>query len=512
MIDTIEFQLHDLRVHKAIADVLYQRHNETGVTKLQKVSDVEREKPSTKLVDYTYFHQSENEVLNCYWDKIPSHNYDIAFKIDFNKDLIQFNCSIPKYFYKTNVFLLTPEFNSPEYYRFRDSKIIDQLKGVYPLLRNFFIKFFKNEFDQLPYREDHLRIVRIDLCYNFVFNKATEAVEYMNYLKACKKKYLRKDSKATQYETSVYFPQKNYTFKIYHKLPEFLKHDLKELKSRHLINEAQERKLKLLASRTIRYEVEFREKYLNYLFKREIFRKKCHVWQNGLKVFNSLNEEKQTVLYKGQRIDLLKLPRKEKLRFKYVKSIIGKTFHFHLASPVNEWNESTLDYIDEIKAGKPSEYSFNSHQHFNKALYSILCDKFYSLIKEFQVQYLNDITVIVNDLSIKKADVNDMSKSFSDISGRGYNADATGISLNKMKQLLTLLQSHTFKQIQDEKLIPERTLRRYQKYMKSYGVDLSKGVHGESILKRNNILLYDSFLVENFDLSNFYIPLQSNIL
>lgn len=512
MIDTVVFTLHDLKYHKAIADTLYQRHNQTGVTRLQKVSDSEKEKPSLKLVDYTYFHETENEVLNCYWDKIPSHNYDIAFKLDFNKDRIEFNCSIPKYYYRTNVFLLTPEFNSPDYHQFRDSGILHQLQSMYPLLKNFFLRFFKDQFDELPWLETNLEINRLDLCYNFVFGTSGEAVDYMNYLKAAKKKYLRKDSKATQYESSVYFPQKNYTFKIYHKLPEFLKHDLKELKSRGHLDKTIERKLKLLASRTIRYEVEFRSKYMNYLFKREIFRSKCPVWKNGYSVFTSISEETQTVNYKGKRIPLLELPRKEKLRLKYVKSMMGRSFHFHLASAVHEWNKSTLDYLDEIREAQTRQYTFLAHQQFGKLLFNQLCKKFHALIKEFQVTYLNDINEAVHDLSIKKANIDEMSIKLNQLTGRGHDADTNGVSLNKLKQVLTLLQTHTFKQIEEDNLVPRRTLMRYKKFMMNYKIDISKGVHGKSILKRNNILLYDNFLLENSELSFFYLPLRSNTL
>jgi len=228
MIDTVEFVIHNLDRHTHLTEFLHRKLSGEGVSKeLVEKPDIS---PVMKMKGVTMFHETGNQIETAYWNKIPSYNYEIAYKIDILRDRIEFNLSIPKYMYATNVFMFLPKFNTPEYQSIIRKTVKQQFLTIYPYFRKFFQFFVNKSLSGVFVDPTLIEIKRLDLCYNFVFDTQAEAETYINYLKRARKRYFRKTGKNTQYESAIYFPQKNTTFKVYHKLPEFLKHDYRKLR------------------------------------------------------------------------------------------------------------------------------------------------------------------------------------------------------------------------------------------------------------------------------------------
>lgn len=525
MIDTIEFSIHDLKSNSRLADFLHRAKWDEGLTKKQKGVDQERDLPSIKMKDYTYFHETGNEIEQAYFNKLKSYNYEIAYKIDHLKDRIEFNISIPKYLYSTNVFLFLPTYDSLEYYSFIETNVKNQLLKIYPYLMKFFKFFFAKEFGSIEIDNSNIEITRLDMCYNFLFRSENESKTYLSYLKRSRKKFQRKDSKATQYESSVYFPQKNMTFKIYHKLPEFLKHDLK-----HLKKQAEEKGQKIksldqiqdLASRTIRYEIEFRKPFFNYVFKNHIFRKNDPIWKEAKELWRTKQDKRiefegsikniEVVKFNGKFIPLMELPKKQKKLLRYADAIMNKRFTFwhdlQYDKIAKRWSESSLDWIDEIKEGVKNQYSYYQEQRFSKELFEQCVNRFYAELKHFHVTYANEMFTILQRVKKEKKQDDIVTEFYSEMNKQtGKKAQPLhGISIPKLEQILLLLQKYSFDQILKDGLVPRRTLMRYKSLLKQFNIN-DNVAFGSEIKKENNLRLYDYFIKDNLVLTHYLLNL-----
>ena len=106
MIDTVEFRVHDLKKHLRVAQWLDRHYAKSGKT----VSIVEGEDPFTVEQKVNFrtrlrYHDTGNEHTVAHFNQLRSDHYTIAYKIDYIRDFIAFNVSIPKYIYGTNILL-----------------------------------------------------------------------------------------------------------------------------------------------------------------------------------------------------------------------------------------------------------------------------------------------------------------------------------------------------------------------------------------------------------------------
>lgn len=105
------------------------------------------------------------------------------------------------------------------------------------------------------------QIFRIDLCYNWIFKTKEETETVIEFFKRleCSRK------KKVPYPTSVTFLGSAYLIRFYLKYPEFLAHDYKDLKGD---DKTSDRTLGLLlwAEKIVRFEIEFKKKYLEGVF------------------------------------------------------------------------------------------------------------------------------------------------------------------------------------------------------------------------------------------------------
>jgi len=305
MIDTIVLRFHDLRIHASL--MRYLRDDYSGYTTSTAVV------PREKLKDMDHLHHittrekldilkmnksgeflvrfQKNKKLN------NSHHYYLAYHIDTQKDYIEFNFSIPKYIFGTNILMFVNHFNNKNFAYHLNGEIKYNLKHAFPRLKGFIKHFVNAEFGELPIRWDFVEVNRIDLCYNQVFNSKDDALRYLEYQKQIKKKHAREDGDyLREYQTSIMYKTKRYSAKIYHKGTEYEKHDKREHRK---INKEKGRNyfniegLQRFSDKILRYEITFRSSYLSYLFRQNIFRRRCEYHQNSLEIYKEVESKKR---------------------------------------------------------------------------------------------------------------------------------------------------------------------------------------------------------------------------
>jgi len=272
----------------------------------------------------------------------------------------------------------------------------------YYKLMNFLFNFFKNEFIGCPVDQRDVEINRIDVCFNQIFPNKKEALKYLNYQKRIKKKHSREDmeiedtfERVITKTTSIMYVSQRYSAKIYHKGAEYQKHDAK----RHIqfnrkknkqyfnINDIQD-----LADRILRYELTIRNKQLNYLHKKYIFRSNCPIYRKYYTIYNDVLRKEQKNDRIGKAIGILPEEKrvlyakehpyepitKEEWQIKRVVSrlITSKThFMMDVDESVKIYNRQTIDTKCNIA-------SFSRKLLF--ACTDLLCD----FIDQFQIREL----------------------------------------------------------------------------------------------------------------------------
>ena len=221
MIDTIKFfvSIPDVQVLNRIRSISEQ---------------IKREDLKTGKIRFV-FHTTEI--------KVGSYNKSINVKITDNlyNQGLYIELSIPKYAKGNNIEMLLP----------RELPTIIE-------------KLAQETTTQLATQLPHFstwEIFRLDLCYNWIFKNQQETETVMGFLQRID--YPRK--KKILYPTSVMFLGSAYLIRFYLKYPEYLAHDYKDLSDE---DKASYRTYELLsyAERIVRFEVEFKKKYLKGIF------------------------------------------------------------------------------------------------------------------------------------------------------------------------------------------------------------------------------------------------------
>ena len=292
MIDTVVLRLHNLTKYDLLIRRLRQKKNKGFTIKkatwqieeAQRMRKIGIKKPEERLnimeLNRTGEHLITTEVSK---QVNSSAHYAFSYRIDHTRDFIEFNFSIPKYRFGSNVLMFVEHQTDPHFKYTQNRTLEHNINRSIPAFFSFIEYFLHNEFilDKIDLMD--VEINRIDLCFNQVFKSKDDAMQYFNYQKRLRKKYSRaEDGGKTDYNTSFMYSTKRSSSKIYHKGTEYRKHDLKEhLKINH--DKGYEyfdtKKYLELADRILRYEVTIRSAELNYLFKHKIFRKNCPSFQ-----------------------------------------------------------------------------------------------------------------------------------------------------------------------------------------------------------------------------------------
>jgi II/X family phage/plasmid replication protein len=221
MIDTIKFfvSIPDVQVLNGIRSVSEQ---------------IKREDLKTGKLKYV-FHTTEI--------KVGSYSKSINIKITdnlYNQGLF-IELSIPKYAKGNNIEMLQPR-ELPQIIEKLAQDITTQLATPLPHFSTW-------------------EIFRLDICYNWIFKTKQETETVMGFLQRID--YPRK--KKTIYPTSVTFLGTAYLIRFYLKYPEYLAHDYKDLSGEETLGHKTFNLLSY-AARIVRFEVEFKKKYLQGIF------------------------------------------------------------------------------------------------------------------------------------------------------------------------------------------------------------------------------------------------------
>ena len=168
-----------------------------------------------------------------------SSDYRTKFKISENSDSIEFELSIPKYFYNHNIAQFVPNIDSK---RYKDNPFsIREFYGQTDLLHQRLIEFIYTFFSDLANLLDmpdlafdihNIEIKRLDFCYNQIFPSYEMVLDFLTQQRKFYKSRLRKDTIIQDdRETSFYYRHSvdGFYFKIYAKYDEFKNVDLPKI-------------------------------------------------------------------------------------------------------------------------------------------------------------------------------------------------------------------------------------------------------------------------------------------
>ena len=478
MIDTVEFRIHDIQTHLGLANYLDRKQTGTGKSISIRAGTAEDMTPQQKLVHKTYiqYHDTGNVTQVAQFNELKSSHYSIAYKIDYLRDFIAFNVSIPKYIFGTNII----HYNRPPTHRaFSASKHADinvNLSESYKRLFKFFQKFFVAEFGSIEIYPQLVEINRIDLCYNQVFDSKDDAFEYLNQLRKLKKKYARDASNYSRdWKTSIVYKTDRYSFKVYHKGTEFAKNDAPKLRE---INESgtgsfDVAQYQSFADRILRYELTLRNSQIGHLYMHKLFRSGCEIWQAGLKLWNKAKQKKSAGASKYFDFRAGLEPEERKL-IDYVNHHINKSKKFYLAG---DERMSTFDNETSHPAffAYPQKRErFNQASLFTPELWALLCSRFTTLLDEFKIDLHEDSSGVLRKVEAYNLKiVADRDKLISlgfDKKSALYKEIPPTISVQKMKVLLTMLETQTFEEIADSNVFDRQTWWRHRKTLAAVGV------------------------------------------
>lgn len=481
MVDTIVLRVHDLRRHSDLVGIV--NTNFKGTSKntaylTEEEADVIRNSPVIDGKTYIdYFHNPKSgthlvrfksqEKMNC------SGHYYFHVLENIDKDYLEFNFSIPKYYYGTNVMMYVPHIRNKSFNYQYHSSLHHNLEEAYGRLLSFIRYFFKREF---PYENivdfSLVEVNRIDLCFNQVFDDKRSALEYLEYQKMIRKKNLKATSNSYQgFETSFMYYSKRYSIKIYHKGAEYTKHDRKE---NERINKEKNGEyfnidaLQAFADRILRYEVTFRDSMLSYLFNHRVFRKSCPIHKKKYEIFKKVesiqlkNEQiaKRTAsnfMFDSARKDFIEnnryvqINKEEQDIHKKMSKILNRKRQFFLKTnaQIEEYNTHTIRAY------------FDPRALFSKQLFQECTNFFLSFIKEFQVKDKPSEAVV---------------KSLID----KYNqSNYHRLPKNEMMKFYIMLQNFTFDEILKKGVYSRATFYRYKNRFAKIGIT------------QNNIMLVD---------------------
>jgi hypothetical protein len=326
-----------------------------------------------------------------------SSHYALTYYVNYTMNFIEFNFSIPKHIYGSNILMFTEHLADSHFSMVACSDLKYAMNKSFKFLDAFIRKFMIMQFpDTNNYDLKDLEVNRIDVCFNQVFKSKEEALLYLDYQKKLKKKYARnEDGVMREYSTSLMYVTKRYSAKIYHKGTEYEKNDLKE----HLKINAQKKfeyfktkDFQKFGDRILRYELTIRNTFLNYLHKCYLFRKKDKTFQTALMKYALVD----SVIQKNDRIakkigtlsgeakilymlehPYEKIKKEDRLVYKLVQKIINKRTYFMIETDMASvlYNEKHVPYDCETAK-------------FSKELLDLCFEKLVSFMEEFQIKEL----------------------------------------------------------------------------------------------------------------------------
>lgn len=482
MLDTVVIRIHDLEAHETLCKFLNRKFTPDGVTVRQIDTQNDYSERQKRMYKTLLIYQDSGKMIEkAHFNKLKSSHYNIAYCIDYDRNFITLNLSIPKYIYGTNVVQFTRSPFLPGFQFGLHSEIDYNLGETFPRFMAFLKKFFAIEFGKASIYPKLVEINRVDLCFNQVFYSKASALEYMKQLKNVKKKHSRDTGNYSRdWKTSIVYKTDRYSFKVYHKGAEFKKHDAKELARYNDGNVSGHFDIPFLqdlADKTLRYELTVRGSYMSYLYMRHIFRKDCQVWQYGFKLYEqyrSAKDRKPTLLTPNPFGAFKKsLSVEDQRHINYVKHHLLKTkkFYLNVTDEEKDFDAETDHEAFLAFPGKKERFSYSSK--FTPGLFALLSSKFQGFLKDFEISTFQDNATILNKLD----QLNGIAQNKKNIiNSLNIKKDTEGIkkprviSRSKIVMILELLEKYTFEEIQANDFFHRNTWLRYRKDLELLGV------------------------------------------
>lgn len=411
MIDTIVIKLHHVSKYP-LTQTKFQSDTIKGETTILVNDDTGLLDNNTKVRAIMY-HDSDSIIPLTKRSNylIPSSHYLLSYFYKIQDDSVEFNFSIPKYLFGTNIFQFVPYFDQSSESCFKYFK---------EFINDFITGFFPEKIDL-----SDIELNRIDFCYNQFFHSKNDALRYLDSQKELLVKYARSSkNKFRSYDTSLMYTTARYSFKIYHKGEEFKKHDRGELIKRnpkaYNITELSE-----MADRILRYEITFRKSMLNYLFK-----------ENNLHdlyfPFN-LQNHAETANFRAR----------NKQHYEYCVDYHNNSKSFFL--DVDPWN-GVINMIAE----------------FDNCLFDICFKFFWDYVKKFQLEPKKSIKEIQENIDQLNADVQ--------LKNKFNRKQEQTKEKSRLTMLALLAQEYPMETLRTMQIIPQTTYYRYMKELKQIGV------------------------------------------
>jgi hypothetical protein len=412
MIDTINFKLNNVSKYP-ITRTQYEARSTSGETTFA-VDESTGEIFNNSKVRAIMYHDSDTIIPLSKRAKlhIASSNYLLSYFYNITGDFINFEFSIPKYMYGTNIIQFIRYFN-------QDSGTI------YDMLMEFMRDFFqKHTYDAIDFKD--VELTRIDLCYNQFFMSKLDALKYLQG----QKELLQKNSRTSKnkyrtYETSLLYVTKRYSFKIYHKGEEFKVNDRKELAKKnptgHSITELQD-----ISNKILRYEVTFRKAQIDYLFEKNEFHNK---YLGFLR--NEATRKSARLLSRDHYDHAIQFTQQSK--------------HF-LFAPIKSADAIQMQSV-----------------FFDQPIFNALFEFFWDLVNKYQLTRKKSLTEVIDGIRMAN-----------EKKGKAVSKNLRGqLSFNEpMLVALTLLTEHmTLAEIKKMNVFTEPTFYRYKAKLKQLGVD-----------------------------------------
>lgn len=549
MIDTIRIEISDLKKHESLAFGLF-RESRFSKYEYRRQVDFEglKRMPLNMFMDMVRYGDTKKDEAKRMYSKlhIPSSHYHVIYDVCTQRDSIWFEFSIPKYLYGNNVAQFVKSPSAKDLHLYSDKDFDVQLKKVDKNLRKFIRIFFKKQFLDEYIDERCVFVSRIDYCYNQYFQNKDEARDYLELQKKFRKKWTREDSPSHGiYSYGVSYRSKLYYAKIYHKGTEYEKNDKQEhLKINQEIgkridlfkqrekdegvsykNEIRDLREKMIdvefiqkqADRILRYEFTFRSSYMSYLYKQNIFRKRCPVFKDNLERFNKLhakverrerdverlskeirhmiskkmNVEEQEKQLKEANVFLSK---EERIVYKDMQKRMSKRHKFYL-----DVRHIVKSYAVSTPAGdKPAQCW--TEAEFSKDLVDLMGKKFKQFIMDFQVKELPPMEAALASIVDYNQRAKDKSKiwkkekeilGFSELDSYGLRQKRE----SRLKSFLVLMERYSMDEIKKLGLFSRMSIYRYTQ-------DLKKicNVDERSLQPANGVLI-----IPRTDFSDYYI-------
>ncbi|MBK3518242.1 phage/plasmid replication domain-containing protein [Carboxylicivirga marina] len=489
MIDTIVLRIKNIHQYPKVIESLRKEGEGNSTTILDSPHDKEAvdyetgEISNDRFLQVKQMHYSDTgNTFSIYRNKtLTSSHYYLAYSIRVDRDFVEMNFSIPKYVYGTNIMQFVPHKHEEHNYNNDDLDSLEfNVEKTYERLMAFIDSFINDWFKGIEIANEDIEIARLDICYNQYFKSEEDSLKYLDYQKRIKKKYLKRTTKnKVDWGTSIFISNGRYAAKIYHKGSEYKsskgerKHHLamnKKLGKEHFEVESKYKDgimiregLEDTANRILRYEITFKNSYISYLYKKNLFAKDCPRWNQAQKDFKEVDKVVKKInerRLKGESIyqletELRRLSPEKRVHHKIYGKILNRSNSFRLA--ISERDRQDNESLELCLKDDKGNFNLPKDALFSKEVLDEMFKVFLNFKEEFRISSMDKFTDTTKRIIAYNKDVEKYNKNLP----KGDKERKSRISETYINSILMLMQTHSFDELVQHKIISARTKYNY---------------------------------------------------